>query len=572
MLLVLIFWFVISAVFLIFGDMLIRLWNMQTQQNQTYTTIDTFWIGLCTVSSITCILTLFTPINIFVLIGFITIAVLYLILFRKEIIQKCLDIKTSWIVLPRWTKYTINIIAIVILIFATHTINLFDFGLYHEQSMIWTEQYRIIPGLGNLHGRFAFNSNFLLLSTLFSYHPPFFNSIFPLNSLCIFVFCIWLILKIKNSGNTMQNIVLIGVNLLFFLLFFKVISSTSTDILPAILVIYVLFNIALNKEKIYTRALLYIVLGISCITFKLSAAPILLIVVFMLILFIKDKQYRIFSLTLIFGLIVAIPWLTRFVFLSGYIIYPFASIDLFTFDWKIPINMVTEEKELMEMWAKIPYPDWDRQRILAMPIAEWFPIWLVGKKLNYLLLYTLAAISPIMLLLSIRKAVVNPKWIITYTCAFIGFIFGFLSAPDLRFTAGFVICSGFIPLYIIAERINLGEKVKHKCKQAIPILICISFLALGAFGLKSVVNQQSESEHNFSFIYKPLPIARFMSKDYVGNEMKETFTKKDEINFDINMPLLTQRCFDYALPCTPIYQNNIEMRGKTFQDGFRIKQ
>lgn len=572
MLLVLIAWVIISAIFLIFGDMLIRFWNIWTEQNQTYTTIDTFWIGLCIVSSITCILTLFIPINIFVLIAFIAIAILYSIIYRRDIVQKFIELKTSWIVLPKWTKCSIGIIAIVILIYATQAINLFDFGLYHEQSMIWTEQYRIIPGLGNIHGRLAFNSNFLLLSTLFSYHPPFFNSIFPLNSLCVFVFSVWTIIRVKNSGNVLQNIVFIGINLLFFLLFFKIISSTSTDILPAILVMYILFNLALNKDKIWTKALLYIALGISCITFKLSAAPILIIVFFILFLSVKDKKYKILFFALLFGLVVIIPWLTRFVLLSGYIVYPIASIDLFSFDWKIPAKMVTEEKELMEMWAKIPYPDWDRQRILSMSITEWFPIWLVGKKINYLFLYILAAFSPATLLLSAKNIVKDSKCIIAYICALTGFLFGFLSAPDLRFTAGFVICSGFIPLYLIAGKINFTKNAERKLSLTTPILICTIFLMLGGFGVKILMSQQNDTGQGFSFIYKPLQIARFMSTDYIGNEMKETFAKKEGINFEINMPLLTQRCFDYALPCTPIYQNNIEMRGNTFQDGFRIKQ
>lgn len=33
-----------------------------------------------------------------------------------------------------------------------------DTGLYHAQAIRWIEEYGVVPGLGNLHSRFAYNS------------------------------------------------------------------------------------------------------------------------------------------------------------------------------------------------------------------------------------------------------------------------------------------------------------------------------------------------------------------------------------------------------------------------------
>lgn len=33
----------------------------------------------------------------------------------------------------------------------------------------------------------------------------------------------------------------------------------------------------------------------------------------------------------------------------------------------------------------------------------------------------------------------------------------------------------------------------------------------------------------------------------------------------------TDQCFDQCLPCTPYLNQDLEMRGETFQSGFRIK-
>jgi hypothetical protein len=43
-----------------------------------------------------------------------------------------------------------------------------DTGLYHAQNIKWITNFKIVPGLGNLHGRFAFNNQSFLLEALFS--------------------------------------------------------------------------------------------------------------------------------------------------------------------------------------------------------------------------------------------------------------------------------------------------------------------------------------------------------------------------------------------------------------------
>ncbi|MGV2435393.1 MAG UNVERIFIED_CONTAM: hypothetical protein LVT10_11320 [Anaerolineae bacterium] len=38
----------------------------------------------------------------------------------------------------------------------------YDAGLYQIQSVMWSNQFPIVRGLGNLHGRLAFNNSFHL--------------------------------------------------------------------------------------------------------------------------------------------------------------------------------------------------------------------------------------------------------------------------------------------------------------------------------------------------------------------------------------------------------------------------
>ena len=45
----------------------------------------------------------------------------------------------------------------------------YDTGLYHAQSIRWIEEYGVVPGLGNLHSRLAYNSASFCLSALYSF-------------------------------------------------------------------------------------------------------------------------------------------------------------------------------------------------------------------------------------------------------------------------------------------------------------------------------------------------------------------------------------------------------------------
>jgi hypothetical protein len=57
---------------------------------------------------------------------------------------------------------------LIILENATHIPTNADTGLYHAQTIRWFESYQIVPGLGNLQERFAFNSSWLVLNASFS--------------------------------------------------------------------------------------------------------------------------------------------------------------------------------------------------------------------------------------------------------------------------------------------------------------------------------------------------------------------------------------------------------------------
>jgi hypothetical protein len=46
-----------------------------------------------------------------------------------------------------------------------------DSGLYYLSSIRWLNEYPVVPGLGNLHGRLAFNQSYLSFAAALNFYP-----------------------------------------------------------------------------------------------------------------------------------------------------------------------------------------------------------------------------------------------------------------------------------------------------------------------------------------------------------------------------------------------------------------
>lgn len=544
--------------------MLATIWSKITDSKQDYSIIEIFWLGLGTLGTILTIISLFIPLNTYILIILFVISGIYICFNRELFTSYIWRIKEWFARLNNWNKSITILILAVIIIYQLSTPILYDFGLYHMQSIMWAETYRTVPGLANLHGRFGFNSNFLLLSGIFGYHPNLYPPFFSLNGLCLFIFSIWIVSRIQNSKNIFQQGAYLFLFLIFFYTFVKYVSSTSTDIVAHILVIYILLQLSEEKENPSSRGLLFTVIPIFCITLKLSSAAIILAPLLILIYLVKYKKYKEISLLTTIGAIIMIPWIIRFAILTGYIIYPFPSVDLFNFDWKVPIENVVAEKDAALAWARIGQRP--TEEVLAMPFFTWFPIWLKALPHIDLLLYILAFVSPIIIIIY-RKYIKNNRTIFAWLIAYAGFIFGFVNAPDPRFGFGFIISCVLLPIFLKKERdCQIMQNIRKKCSIALSLCIIGFMIGFMALALRQVKHYQSDNESVLTLLYKP------QSVDNIKTEKEATFTKHSIEDLIIFSPDIDNRCFDQELPCMPYFDSRIEIRGESLQDGFRMKK
>ena len=202
-----------------------------------------------------------------------------------------------------------SVIAILItLLYGLVTPRNYDSYLYHINAIQWNEMYGTVPGLANFHDRFGLNSSVFVLSAAFSYNFLYNQYIFTISSLCYLVLFIWLLKQIVFKKGV------IGFFSILFIYFFTAqyandISSPGTDLLPNIIVGYVLLSLLFDGEILTKKTHLFIILSLFCITLKLSSFPIILIGLWAV--YLRNKKFfkALFQFSG-FGCLLILPWIS----------------------------------------------------------------------------------------------------------------------------------------------------------------------------------------------------------------------------------------------------------------------
>lgn len=556
MIILILSWVVLFLVFIAFGDILVLIWNKLTKKEERYTIVDQFWIGLSMLGGIAILLSVFIPINIYVLVFVLFLSFIYWASNFHRLKTLFRSIISNFRQMYWTAKILVGLSVVLTLILGLLSPGILgDHELYHFQTMKWIENYSVVPGLGNLHGRLAFNSSFFLITGLFSFHPDHFPLFYPLNSLCFLVFSVWLFSRIEKDSSFWLILGIAGVYISLVYVFRLILSSSSNDVLPNILVAYILISTILrnDKESLLSRLLPLILVSIFSITLKLSSVFIVLIPLYVLFLLVKQKEYRIVICSISLMAIILFPWIVRFVVLSGYLIYPFPEIDIFSFDWKMPPDQVQLEKNWVTSWARIPMVN--EEIVLAMPFAEWFPEWAGRQEIFVLLLHVLAICSPMFFLFFRRKS--NGISVFIWLVCFIGFVYCFYLAPAVRFYIGFLAAAPFLPL-LVFKGLNI-----RLLKVSVLLLVSFYMVKSGYFEFKRMMLFSYQNP----FIYPTFYILK--SCEDLNNEI-HVFENSGVIIYlyEDGNPQGQNACFPSALSCNP----NLEMRGSDLKDGFRISK
>lgn len=252
----------------------------------------------------------------------------------------------------------------------------YDTGLYHAQSIRWLEEYGVVKGLGNLHCRLAYNSASFALSALYSmaflggqsYHCGAGWMAFVLAAVCLEVVGSLRVgrLRVSDFARVMCLYYLVNI--------FDEMVSPASDYFMVLIAFYIIIRWLGLLEEDVGEVLPYgmlCVLGVFLMTVKLSAALILLLVVYPAYILISGKRWRETALYLVLGIVTALPFFIRNVLLSGWLVYPFTQIDLFPVVWKIPKGLADYDAREIQVWGR-GYTDVTRYDI---SVREWLPDW-----------------------------------------------------------------------------------------------------------------------------------------------------------------------------------------------------
>ncbi len=333
-----------------------------------------------------------------------------------------------------------------------------DTGSYHLNTIGWLTQHSIVPGLGNLHGRLAFNQSHFLYPALLESSLWAQRSFHIANSLLIVVFAA----QIIGAGHTVivsrekvlsKNffLLLAGLPMCLIIAHTRSVSPDLPVFILGILICSSLFDFLIEKAPSTKEALfslMYVaVLSVLGITVKLSfaaqAGMATLTGLYLYYRFVPQPETKIIraaGLLILCWMVFLIPWIMRGFVLSGYPAYP-ATLGKLGVEWDVPQQHAVQMAQQLKGWARLPGGETWRE---ALDGWAWVMPWLqrlYGSAHNIIQmvipLLLAVVVSAGVFLTGILKGqpdqgmkrhfIIIVPWVL-------GLVFWFFTAPDPRFS------------------------------------------------------------------------------------------------------------------------------------------
>lgn len=439
----------------------------------------------------------------------------------------------------------------------------YDSDLYHAQSIRWMEEHGIVKGLGNIHVRFAYNSSFFALSALYSMPYIFGQSMHSVNGMIALILSIEA-LRIVHAWKRKKLLLsdFARAAALFYLtLIYSDIMAPASDYAIMCTVFYIIIKwlSQLEDEKEADNVTPYALLcvaGVYAVSLKLTAGLILILVLKPAIMLIRQKRWKEIMLYLCIGIGVIMPWLIRTVWISGYLLYPFPALDIFSVDWKLPAQAAALDAAEIKTWGR----GLNNAALVDLPITEWFPQWfqtmlpMLGK------LFIIADIISIILgfimfiiALFRRKADKIKDIGLVWLAIAASYLFWQLSAPLLRYGYAYILLlialTGGMMWSAICIKIELADT------ESMDRILCILLLLSGFVKIWSLGG----------YIVTQSNLPYYVAQQNYGSYELDSY----EVNgVTFYYPVSGDRVGYDAFPAIP-RKVEIEFMGDTLKQGFR---
>ncbi|MCM1538906.1 MAG: hypothetical protein NC254_10980, partial [bacterium] len=437
----------------------------------------------------------------------------------------------------------------------------YDSDLYHAQSIRWIEEYGVVPGLGNIHVRFAYNSSFFALSALYSMKGLGGQPLHAVNGLFALLLSVEVLkgVRLKRFCAMFRLSDFARLGAFYYLtVLYRDIVAPASDFAVMCVVFFIIIRWLVHLEKKEKRIAPYgllCVAGVYAVTLKLTAGCILLLVLKPAIRLLKEKRGKEIACYLALGTLVLAPWMIRTALISGYLLYPFPAFDVLDVDWKIPAETAARDAAEIKTWGR----GFNDAALVDMPVAEWLPHWFstmlpaVGKLLIAVDFVCMAVWIALFLLTMIRHGKGGGRdgegdALLVLTCMAVSFAFWLFSAPLLRYGYAYVL------LVVTLTAGILYQRFWHPAAERMLCVILIGFFA---------VKLLSFAKYAWSVSGEPYYLAQ---QDYGTYELE---------SFEVNgvrfyYPASGDRGGYDAFPAVPL-KKEILFRGEELREGFRGK-
>ena len=394
------------------------------------------------------------------------------------------------------------------MIIACQPASFYDTGLYHAQAIHWIEDYGYVKGLGNLHNRFAYNSSFLCLQALYSW--VFING------------------QSLHGMNAYIGIVMAGYALLSCLRLYLLATWCRGQCM----------------EEKYVLS----ILSAFGVTLKLSIAPLVLLAAVPAIWLISSKKWKETAVCIATGFLAVLPFLVRNVMISGYLVYPYTALDIFSVDWKMPEYTVNRDRNEIMAWGR-GLGDVNK---IDYPLRAWFPLWFQGLTGAQRMLVLLNMLLIVIVICLVVREIRKKQFEMAYICcvATLGLVMWFFSAPLIRYGRAYLYVLPAIIIGLATERMRIAQK-RYK-------LISAGFAVWFIFLCGQYMKNQE-----FVRIVSPEDYPSYGVTEHVISDEISIYTaeENDRTGYE-PFP---------AIPYAAVL-DKIELRGNSLKDGFRIKE
>jgi len=444
-----------------------------------------------------------------------------------------------------------------------------DAGLYHLSTVEWLSAYPIVPGLGNLNWRLAFNSSYFVYMAAMDFGPWSHHA----QHVAVYLMLLALSLQVGWSGVC----VLLGTRVmrcqdLFRLVLIPAIvrkmwagiHEGEPDLAMWVLGIVIvdqLIQVLENPSREgsdRTSVLAVLMVSGAAIAVRLSAGMLAIAACLVVLIWCarkaktavgtRGRSIRSIMPVLLSSLLIAV-WVLRGYVLSGYPAFP-NTLGGVRVDWRVPGSIASSEARWIMSWARLPGVEPD----VVLRDWAWLSPWL--KKVTALGSFDLVApmaIAFVGLLVALAR---RRRWearelglmgVAAVPIASLGFWFA--TAPEPRFAGAAAWLLAACSVLLAAER--WGQARRHGFGRAVLLVVVVAALAPHLTAPKRIPPGPDEG-------FYPLPHV-----DVVEVTLPSGLTYL--------RPVRENQCWDAPLPCAPYPPDDLELRSPgDLSRGFRV--